>query len=75
MAVAKTIRISEEVNSMADEFARKNGLKFNQVVSLALEKYVGEQNTVELEPINKKKWEEASNDTFSKHKKTIDDLK
>ena len=75
MVVAKTVRISKELNSMANEFAEQNGLKFNQVVGLALEKYINGQNTIELEPVDKKKWKKISKKAFTKHKKSMDDLK
>ena len=71
MSVAKTIRISEELNLQTDEFAQKNGPKFNQVVGLALEKYINGQNTIELEPVDKDKWKELTTKNFSKHKEAM----
>ena len=75
MSKTRTVRFHDRLDTMVDSYIHKNGLKFNQLVNLAVEKYISGKNTIELEPVGMDEWDGAVNKTLKKHKKTIDDLK
>lgn len=76
MSKARTIRFNEQLDAMVDEYTHKNGLKLNQLVNIAVKKYISEPNTIELEPVdtNDGEWEANMKKVFSKHKKAMDEL-
>lgn len=75
MSKARTVRFSDQLDSMVDEYIQKNGLKFNQFIKLAVEKYIRDPNTIELIPVDDKGWEELTEKNFAKHKEAMDELK
>ena len=76
MSKARTIRFNEQIDSLVDEYTSKNGLKLNQLVNIAVKKYISEPNSIELEPVNATngQWEEGMEKAFGKHKKAMDEL-
>ncbi|MDC1174187.1 hypothetical protein OAT67_02255 [Bacteriovoracaceae bacterium] len=76
MSKARTIRFNEQLDSMVDEYTNKNGLKLNQLVNIAVKKYISEPNAIELEPVdtNDGEWNANMKKAFSKHKKAMDEL-
>lgn len=51
MAKARTVRFDDLLDSMVDEYIEKNGLKLNQLVNVAVRKYIIEPNSIELKPV------------------------
>lgn len=76
MSKARTIRFDDQLDSMVDEYTSKNGLKVNQLVSIAVKKYITEPNSIELEPIETpdSDWDSNMKKSFSDHKKAMDEL-
>lgn len=73
MSKARTIRFSDHLDSMVDEYTDRNGLKVNQLVNIAVKKFISEHNTIELEPIkaSDNTWEKGIKKSFKKHRKTM----
>jgi hypothetical protein len=76
MSKTRTVRFDEDLDKMVDQFTNTNGLKLNQLVNLAVKKYITEPNIIELEPIDATddQWNKIMKKSFSKHKKAIDEL-
>lgn len=76
MSKARTIRFNEQLDSLVDEYTEKNGLKINQLVNIAVKKYISEPNSIELEPVEAKdkEWSKAMKKAFKKNKKAMDEL-
>ena len=75
MSKTRTVRFDDRLDTMVDSYIHKNGLKFNQLVNLAVEKYISGKNVIDLEPVRRDEWDGAVNGNLKKHKKTVDDLK
>jgi hypothetical protein len=78
MAKQRTVRFDENLDNMVDQFTEKNGLKFNQLIALAVERFITEKNVIELEPVTlnatDSEWKKGMKESYSKHKKTMDEL-
>lgn len=76
MSKARTIRFEEYLDKMVDQFTLTNGLKLNQLVNLAVKKYITEPNSIELKPVeaSDEEWTESMKKSFSKHKKAMGEL-
>ena len=76
MSKTRTVRFNEQLDSQVDEYTTKNGLKVNQLINMAVKKYISEPNSIELEPIEAKdsEWENGMEEAFSKHSKAMGEL-
>lgn len=76
MSKARTVRFQDELDHLVDEYTEKNGIKLNQLVNLAVQKYITEPNSIELEPVEAKDsdWDNAMKNSFKKNKKAMDEL-
>ena len=74
MTKARTIRFREDLDPQVDEYASKNGLNLNQMVNLAVEKFISEPQTIELVPLNDKECEDLMKKAFAEHRKAMDEL-
>lgn len=75
MGLPKSIRLDEELESEIESYMNKNNIKFPQLVTLALRQFISELQTIELRPVDDKKWSEAAERSFKKHKNAMDKLK
>ncbi len=76
MSKARTVRFEDQLDPLVDEYTEKNGLKLNQLVNIAVKKYITEPNSIELEPIKAKDgdWNKTMKKAFRKNKKAMDEL-
>ena len=76
MSKARTIRFNDQLDFLVDEYVDKNGLKLNQLVNIAVKKYISEPNTIELEPVvaDDSEWDHNVKKAFRKHKKAMSEL-
>ncbi len=76
MTKARTIRFEEKLDSIVDEYTDKNGLKLNQLVNIAVKKYISEPNSIELEPVTVEdsKWDAKMRKSFKQNKKAMKEL-
>ena len=76
MSKARTIRFAGPLDKLVDQYTEKNGLKINQLVNIAVQKFITEPNKIELEPVEAKNedWDQGMKKAFNKNKKAMDEL-
>lgn len=75
MSVPKTVRFDDELEAKVEEYLEKNDIKFSQLVNIAVEKFISEPQSIQLEPISSKKWDQTVAKAYKKHKGAMDKLK
>ena len=75
MATPRTIRLNEKLDATIDKYLKKNRMKFSQLVSLALEKFVSQPQTVTFVPADTEEFVKTAEKAFKKHKHAMDKLK
>ncbi|MBI2605786.1 MAG: hypothetical protein HYW49_06865 [Deltaproteobacteria bacterium] len=75
MGIPKSVRFENELEAKVEEYLEKNEIKFSQLVSIAVEKFISEPQSIQLEPIDSKKWEQTIAKAYKKHKGAMDKLK
>ena len=75
MGLPKTVRFEETLERKVEEYLEKNHIKFAQLINMAVEKFISEPQSIELAPIDSKKWEQTVTKAFKKHKHAMDKLK
>ena len=75
MGLPKTVRFEETLEAKVEEYLEKNHIKFAQLINMAVEKFICEPQSIELSPIDSKKWDQTLAKAFKKHKHAMDKLK
>jgi antitoxin component of RelBE/YafQ-DinJ toxin-antitoxin module len=75
MGMPKTVRLDDELENKLEKYLDANGIKFSQLVNLAVEKYISEPQTIELTPVASDAFKEQAKKAFKKHKNAMDKLK
>jgi hypothetical protein len=75
MGLPKTVRFDEKLEPKVEEYLEKNHIKFAQLINMAVEKFISEPQSIELSPIDPKKWDQTVAKAFKKHKNAMDKLK
>lgn len=75
MGIPKTIRLNDKIEDQVEAYLKKNSITFPDLVNLALEKFISEPQTIELEPIDRATFLKSAKRVYKKHKKTMDKLK
>lgn len=75
MGLPRTVRFENELEKEVEEYLKINKLKFSQLISAAIIKFISEPQTVTLVPANTKKFMSAAEKAFEKHKDAMDKLK
>ena len=75
MASPRTIRLNEKLDSTIDKYLKKNRMKFSQLVSLALQRFVSEPQTVTFVPADPEQFVKTAEKAFKRHKHAMDKLK
>ena len=60
MGLPKTVRFEDDLDHKVQEYMEKNEIKFSRLVNIAVAKFISEPQTIQLEPIDSKKWERRS---------------
>ncbi len=75
MGLPKSVRVEGDLEKKIEAYLDKNPVKFSQLVAMALEKFISEPQTIELRPVDDKRFLETAKKAFKKHKHTMDKLK
>ncbi len=75
MGLPKTVRFEDELEEKVEKYLEANGIKFSQLVNLAVSKFISEPQTIQLAPVNQKDFLAAASKAFKKHKNAMDKLK
>lgn len=75
MGLPKTVRFDEKLEGQVEKYLDANGIKFSQLVNMAVSKFISEPQTIQLAPVDKDDYLKAASKAFSKHKKAMDKLR
>ena len=75
MGLPKTVRFEEDLEHKVEEYLEANGVKFSQLVNMAVAEFISEPQTIYLAPVNTKVFAEQAIKEFKKHKYAMDKLK
>ena len=75
MGLPKTVRFEDELEKKVEEYLEANGIKFAQLVNLAVAKFINEPQTIQLAPVATKDFMATAKKAFGKHKNAMDKLK
>ncbi|MDZ4660044.1 MAG: hypothetical protein SGJ18_00350 [Pseudomonadota bacterium] len=75
MGVPKTVRFDDDLEKKVEEYLDVNGIKFAQLVNMAVEKFITEPQTIRLVPVDTKDFLATAKKAFKKHKNAMDKLK
>jgi len=74
MGLPKSIRLDDDLEPKIHRYLKKNNLKFPQLVKLALEKFISQEQIIVLKASDDDIFEKAQK-AFVNHKETMDKLK
>lgn len=75
MGLPKTVRLEDDLEKKVENYLEANGIRFAQLVNLAVEKFIKEPQTIQLAPVDEKDFATAAAKAFKKHKNAMDKLK
>ena len=75
MGLPKTIRFEEDLEDKVEKYLESNGIKFSQLVNLAVAKFISEPHTIQLAPVDAQDFLKTAKKAFKKHKNAMDKLK
>lgn len=75
MGLPKTVRLEDHLDAKIQKYLQENDLRFSNLVHLALEKFISEPQTIELQPVHKDEFLEKAKKAFKKNKNAMDKLK
>lgn len=75
MGLPKTVRLEEELEHKVEEYLEANGVKFSQLMNMAVAKFISEPQTIHLAPVKTEAFSEQARKAFKKHKDAMDKLK
>lgn len=75
MGLPKTVRFEDELEQKVEEYLDANGVKFSQLVNLAVAKFISEPQTIHLAPVKTEAFLDHAKKAFKKHKNAMDKLK
>ena len=75
MGLPKTVRFEDELENKVEKYLEANGIKFSQLVNLAVSKFISEPQSIQLAPVDTKDFMKTATKAFHKHKNAMDKLK
>ena len=75
MPLPKSVRLEPGLEGQVKNYLKKNKIKFSQLVSMAVAKFISEPQTIELVPADTKEFLKGVNRAYVTHKDAMDKLK
>jgi hypothetical protein len=75
VGLPKTVRFEEELEDKVEKYLEANGIKFSQLLNLAVSKFISEPQSIQLAPVDTKDFMKTAAKAFNKHKNAMDKLK
>ncbi len=75
MGVPKTVRFDDELEKKVETYLESNGIKFSQMVNMAVAKFISEPQSIQLAPVATNDFLATATKAFKKHKDAMDKLK
>ena len=72
MGLPKTVRFEEGLERKVEKYLEANGIKFSQLVNLAVSKFISEPQSIQLAPVDTKNFMKVATKAFHKHKNAMD---
>lgn len=64
MGLPKTVRLEEELEHKVEEYLEANGVKFSQLMNMAVAKFISEPQTIHLSPVKTEAFSEQAKKAF-----------
>jgi len=75
MGLPKTVRFEDELEEKLEKYLEANGIKFSQLINLAVSKFISEPQVIQLAPVHTDEFMKTAAKAFKKHKNAMDKLK
>lgn len=75
MGLPKTVRFDDELEKQIERYLEANGIKFSQLINLAVADFISKPQTIQLAPVETQAFMETAKKAFQKHKHAMDKLK
>ncbi len=75
MGLPKTVRFEDDLEEKVEKYLEANGIKFSQLVNMAVSKFISEPQTIQLVPVSTDEFLKTAGKAFKKHKRAMDKLK
>ncbi|MDR2874666.1 MAG: hypothetical protein LBV44_01885 [Methylobacillus sp.] len=75
MGIPKTVRFDDELEKQVEQYIDANGIRFAQLVNMAVAKFIAEPQVIELAPVDTAAFMATAQKAFKKHKNAMDKLK
>jgi antitoxin component of RelBE/YafQ-DinJ toxin-antitoxin module len=75
MGIPKTVRFDEDIEKQLEKYLEANGIRFSQLVNMAVKKFISEPQSIQLAPVDTKDFLDTAAKAFKKHKNAMDKLK
>ena len=75
MGLPKTVRFDDDLEGQVEQYLEANGIRFAQLVNMAVKKFISEPQSIELAPVKTSDFMETAKKAFKKHKNAMDKLK
>ena len=75
MGLPKSIRFDDELEKKIEQYLESNGIKFSQLVNLAVANFISKPQTIQLAPVGTEDFMATAKKAFKKHKNAMDKLK
>lgn len=75
MGLPKTVRFEDALETKVEKYIEANGIKFSQLVNMAVTKFISEPQSIELSPVNTDEFMKTATKAFGKHKNAMEKLK
>jgi hypothetical protein len=75
VGIPKTVRFDDELEKKVEKYLDANGIRFAQLVNMAVAKFITEPQTIRLAPVETKSFMATAEKAFKKHEAAMDKLK
>ncbi len=75
MGLPKTVRFDDDLEAKVEEYLKSNGIKFAQLMNMAVTRFISEPQVIQLVPVDTKDFITTAQKAFNNHKDAMDKLK
>lgn len=75
MGLPKTVRFDDDLEKKIEEYLEANGIKFSQLVNLAVTQFISQPQAIRLVPVATGDFLKTAKSAFKKHKDAMNKLK
>ncbi len=75
MGLPKAVRFDEDLEQWVEEYLDNNGVKFAQLVNMAVAKFITEPHAIQLTPVDTRDFMSTAQKAFKRHEGALAKLK